>query len=346
MSHLVFLGTYTDNNASEGVYAARFDDETGALTLTGQTARITNPTFVAADPPRHLLLSVGETDTGTVNTLRYDPESGALTPLSTQSAGGAGTCHVSFTKDGKYALAANYTGGSVALLPVNADGTLAPASDIVGHAGSGPKPEQDGPRAHQFQPDPSGRFALAVDLGCDRVFVYRIDDGKLIKVSEGVVSPGSGPRHLAFSPDARFAYVINEHGSTVTTFTWDGKTGTLTPIETVPTLPEGYSGQSYCADIHLSADGRFLYGSNRGHDSIALFSVNRETGRLTPRGHVTDGIRWPRNFVIAPSGRWLLVANQNSDSVVTFARDEETGALTPTGQRLSVPAPVCIEFAS
>jgi 6-phosphogluconolactonase len=346
MSHLVFLGTYTDNKASEGVYAAHFDDETGALTLTGQTARITNPTFVAADPTRHLLLSVGETGSGTVHSLRYDPESGALTPLSAQSAGGAGTCHVNFTKDGRYALAANYSGGSVALLPVNTDGTLAPASDVVKHEGSGPKPEQNGPRAHQFQPDPVGRFALAVDLGCDRVFVYRIEDSKLVKVSEGVVPPGSGPRHLAFSPDARFAYVISEHGCTVTTFRWDGTSGTLTALETISTLPEGYTGQSYCADIHMSADGRFLYGSNRGHDSIAVFAVEGTSGRLTPRGHVTGDIRWPRNFAIAPSGRWLLVANQNGDSIVTFARDAETGALTPTGQRLSIPAPVCIEFAS
>jgi 6-phosphogluconolactonase len=346
MSHLVFLGTYTDNNASAGVYAARFDDASGALTLTGQTARITNPTFVAADPARNLLLVAGEMDSGTVQSLRYDSESGALTPLSTQSAGGPGTCHVNFTRDGRYALAANYTGGSVALLPVNADGTLVPASDVVKHVGSGPKPEQSGPRAHQIQSDPSGRFALAVDLGCDRIFVYQIDDGKLVKVSEGVVPPGSGPRHLAFSPNARFAYVINEHGSTVTTFAWDGGAGTLTPIETIPTLPEGYSGKSYCADIHLSADGRFLYGSNRGHDSIAVFSVDREAGRLTPLGHVTGDIRWPRNFALTPSGRWLLVANQNGDSIVTFARDAETGALTPTGQRLSLPAPVCIEFAS
>jgi 6-phosphogluconolactonase len=346
VNHLIFLGTYTGDNGSAGIYAARFDEETGALALAGPTYFVENPTFLAVDRARRRLLVASEVDDGQIVSLRYDPDTGALAAAEGQSAQGSYPCHVSLTPDGRFALTASYGDGRIAILPIAADGTLEAASDAVQHEGAGPHESQKGPHAHMMIPDPSGRFALAADLGCDRVFVYTITaDGKLVPQSEGIVPPGSGPRHLTFSGDGRFAYLINEHGSTITVFAWDAAAGTLTAVQRVPTLPDDFSDRNACADIHLSPDGRFCYGSNRGHDSLVRFAVDAETGALSPLGHVGTGIDNPRNFALDPSGAFVLVANQDTHDVIVFRRESQTGALIETSERIAVPAPVCIVFA-
>ena len=246
------------------------------------------------------------------------------------------------------ALVANYAGGNVALLPLEPNGALAPAH-VVQHTGKGPNAErQDAPHAHCIIPDPSNRFALAADLGNDRVFVYRLDlDGKSLRhIEEGdaVMRPGAGPRHLAFHPTLPLVFVANELDSTVATLRFDSTRGTVSPQGTLPTVPTGWTGTNYPADIHLAASGRTLYVSNRGHNSIAVFSVAETTGALALDQVVSTEGDWPRNFSLDPSGRWLLVANQRSDSIVVFGRDPETGRLTPTRQRLALPSPVCVRF--
>jgi 6-phosphogluconolactonase len=247
-------------------------------------------------------------------------------------------------------LVANYVGGSVAMLPIQANGALAPAASVIQHTGKGPNADrQEAPHAHCIMPDPSNRFALAADLGVDRVFVYRLDlDGKSLRHVEGgdaVMRPGAGPRHLAFHPTLPLVFVANELDSTVATLRFDAERGALSPQGTSSTLPAGWTGTNYPADIHVAASGRSLYVSNRGHNSIAVFSVAESTGALALDQVVpTDG-DWPRNFSLDPSGRWLLVANQRSDSIVVFGRDPETGRLTATNQRIVIPSPVCLRFS-
>jgi 6-phosphogluconolactonase len=252
-------------------------------------------------------------------------------------------------RSGRVALVANYAGGSVALLPILSDGALAPATSVVQHTGSGPNADrQSAPHAHCIVADPSNRFALAADLGADRVFVYRLDlDGKSLRHIEGgdaVMRAGAGPRHIAFHPTLPFVFVANELDSTVATLRFDAERGMLSPIETRSTLAPGWTGTNYPADIHIAPSGRTLYVSNRGHNSIAVFSVASSTGVLTLDQVVSTDGDWPRNFSLDPTGRWLLVANQRSDSIVVFGRDEESGRLTPTRQRIALPSPACLRF--
>jgi 6-phosphogluconolactonase len=239
----------------------------------------------------------------------------------------------------------------VAVLPIGDDGRLEAASDVRQHHGSGADPErQEGPHAHSVTPDPSNRFALVADLGLDRVVVYRLDleRGALLPHDAGtaVLPPVSGPRHLAFHPSARYVYVINELSSTLTSCAWDEAGGALRPIQSVSTLPVGFSGRSFCADVHVAPSGRFVYGSNRGHDSIAAFAVDPADGTLAALGHTPTQGRTPRNFAIDPSGEYLLAANQDSDSIATFRLDGETGRLTATGHVARIPSPVCVAFAN
>ena len=246
-------------------------------------------------------------------------------------------------------LVANYVGGSVALLPIQADGTLAPAAKVVQHTGSGPNAErQSSPHAHCIVADPSNRFVLAADLGADRVFVYRLDlEGKSLRHVEGgdaVMRPGAGPRHIAFHPTLPLVFVANELDSTVATLRFDAERGALSPRDTRSTLPAGWTGTNYPADIHIAPSGRTLYVSNRGHNSIAVFSVADSTGALALEQVISTEGDWPRNFSLDPTGRWLLVANQRSDSIVVFERDQKSGRLTPTRQRIAVPRPVCLRF--
>ncbi|HJS09091.1 MAG TPA: lactonase family protein, partial [Pirellulales bacterium] len=245
-------------------------------------------------------------------------------------------------------LVANYGGGSVAVLPIDKDGRLRPASSFVQHKGSSVNPKrQEAPHAHSINVDPAGAFAVVADLGLDKVLVYRFDAAAGTLTANdpphATVSPGAGPRHFAFHPSGRFAYVINEMNSTVTAFAYDAKKGTLSEIDTKSTLPGPQQGNS-TAEVQVHPSGKFLYGSNRGHNSLAIFRIDEKTGALTAAGHQLTGGRTPRNFGIDPTGKFVLAANQGSDSVVVFRVDQETGKLEETGQSIKVPTPVCVKF--
>ncbi len=343
-----FVGTYTDGD-SEGIYRCRMNAETGALQTIEATGGVANPSFVALSPDRSILYVVGETTEfdeapgGGVYAFAVDMETRSLQMLNSQPTRGGAPCYVSVTPDGGHVLVANYLGGNVAIYPAASDGRLREASDFEQHEGSSVNERrQEAPHAHCILTDPAGKYALAVDLGIDQVVVYRLEGGELVPAGHASLKPGAGPRHLAFHPRGDRAYVINELDSTVTAFGYND--GTLQPRQTIGTLPQDFEGESYCADIHVSSDGRFVYGSNRGHDSIVVFAVDADTGRLEVVQHVSTGGSWPRNFAIDPTGRFLLVANQRSDDIFVFNIDGGTGRLTATGQSLSIPSPVCIRF--
>jgi len=342
---LLYVGTYTANTRSEGVYLVRMDRRSGELRRIGAVNAGANPSFLTIHPNGRVLYAVNELDTGAVSAFAIVKGIDGLTKLNEQPSDGGAPCYVSVDKSGRALLVANYSGGNVALLPIEANGALAPAH-VVQHTGKGPNAErQEAPHAHCILPDPSNRFALAADLGADRVFVYRLDlDGKALgHVGDAVMAPGAGPRHLAFHPTLPLVFVANELDSTVATLRFDSARGALSPQGTLSTLPAGWTGTNYPADIHVAANGRSLYVSNRGHNSIAVFSVGREGALALEQMISTEG-DWPRNFSLHPTGQWLLVANQRSDSVIVFARDSDTGRLTLTKQKLEIPSPVCLRF--
>lgn len=351
---LFYVGTYT-RNGSEGIYRFRMDPTSGTLTPAGVTTGIENPSFLAIHPDLHTLYAVAEVGEfegkpgGALNAYRIDPQDGDLTFLNQQLTYGAAPCYVSVDATGQVAMVANYSGGNVAAFPIQEDGSLRPASARVQHEGSGPNPKrQEGPHAHSINVTPDNRFALAADLGLDKVIVYRLDpaQGTLSPHDPpyAAVPPGEGPRHFDFHPNGRFLYVINELGSTVTVFAFDGQHATFEPLQTISTLPESWEGSSSCADIHVSPSGRFLYGSNRGHDSIAIYAIDETYGTLSVVGHTSTGGQTPRNFAIDPTGAFLLAANQNTHNIVVFSIDRESGRLEPTGIEASVPMPVCLTF--
>lgn len=347
---LVYVGTYT-HGASEGVYACRFDPSRGTLDDVRVAARLRNPTFLAADrAQRRLYVGHDSADgpDGMVSAFAIDAATGALTPLSTLPTHGWSPCHVSVDATGRCVVVANYDGeggtGSVAVFRIERDGGLAEAA-VLRHEGSSIHPErQTCPHPHSANIDPTNRCVLVPDLGVDRVVIYRMDAARaaLARASAAQVEAGSGPRHLAFHPSGRWAYLLNELGNTVMVFSWEAAAGELRHLQTLPTLPAGFTGRSSCADVHVHPSGRFVYGSNRGHDSIAIFAADSATGRLTPIGQEPTGGRNPRNFTIDPSGTYLLAANQDSDSIVTFRIDAGTGRLLPAGHVTQAPAPVCI----
>ena len=347
---LLYVGTYTEGTRSEGIYLIRMDPRSGELRRTGVVSAGANPSFLAIHPNGRVLYAVNERENGAVSAFAIDRGSGALTRLNEQSSGGGAPCFVSVDPGGRVALVANYAAGSVALLPIQPNGALAPAAQVIQHAGTGPNAErQKAPHAHCILPDPSNRFALAADLGADRVFIYRLDlEGKSLRHVEGgeaVMRPGAGPRHIAFHRTLPLVFVANELDSTVATLRFDAERGTLSPLDTRSTVPAGWTGTNYPADIHVAASGRTLYVSNRGHNSIAVFSVAESMGALALEQLVSTDGDWPRNFSLDPTGRWLLVANQRSDSVVVFGRDPDSGKLTPSHQRIAIPSPVCLRFA-
>jgi 6-phosphogluconolactonase len=355
---LVYFGTYTGAK-SKGIYVSRFDSATGTLTAPELAAEIQNPTFLAVAPGEHFLYAVsevnkiGDKNTGAVDAYAVDAKTGKLTLLNQQDSGGPGPCHLSVDVTGKCLLVANYAGGSIAALPIHADGSLGEAATFIQHTGSGPnKNRQTGPHAHFITTSPDNRFVLNCDLGLDRVFVYDFDAASAKLTDTGgifKVAPGSGPRHLFFSPDHQFVYVINEMGGTITVFSYytyimGMLIAEMDEVQTISTLPKDFSGQNTSAEIALHPSGKFLYASNRGHDSIALFSVDLKTGKLTFVEHQSTMGRTPRHFAIDPTGHWLIAENQASDTVVMFAIDQDTGKLKPTGQTISVGAPVCAVF--
>lgn len=342
----LYVGTYTSGK-SEGIYIYRMDQATGELKRAG-SIKSENPSFLAVDPRKRFLYAVNETPTGAVSSFGIDKGTGQLTFLNQQPSEGADPCHLTVDNRSKSLLVANYTGGNVAVLPIQRNGSLGPAIDVKQHEGSGPREQQKAPHAHCIKLDRLNRHALAADLGSDKVMLYRFNPvtGKLApaKQSFAALHPGAGPRHLTLHPNGKYLYVINELDSSVTTFKYDALRGILTPFETVSTLPRDFTGTSYCADIHVSKSGRFLYGSNRGHNSIVVFAIDDRTKRLKLVEHVSTEGKWPRNFVIDPSGKFLLVANQHTDNVVTFRIDAQSGRLTPTGQVTEIPVPVCLQF--
>jgi 6-phosphogluconolactonase len=353
---LLFVGTYTSKTPSKGIYALRFDDRNGKLAVLGVAAEAVDPSFLTVDPSEKFLYAVNEignfggAKSGAVSAYAIDHGNGKLTALNQVASGGADPCYVSFDKSGKFLFVANYTGGNVAVLPVGADRKLGPRSAFEQHTGHGVvEGRQEGPHAHWMATSPDNRFALAVDLGTDQVVVDKFD------ATNGTLAPndppfakledGAGPRHLVFSPNEKFAYVTNELGSTVTVFAYNAAAGTLEAQQAIGTLPADYNGPNDTAEIAIHPSGKFLYVSNRGHDSIAVFGINAKTGILTSIGDFLTRGKTPRNFAIDPSGHYLLVANQDSNDIEVFRIDTGSGELGFTGERVEVPSPVDIVFA-
>ena len=351
----MYVGTYT-RGASKGIYAYHFDSSTGKTTPIGLVAETENPSFLAIHPNQRFLYAANEISmyegqaAGSVSAFAIDAATHALKLLNRVSSRGAGPCHVAVDKTGKWLFAANYDSGSVAAFPIHEDGSLGEASAFFQQTGTSVNKErQSGPHAHVVALSPDNRFALVADLGLDRVFSYRVDSAKGGLVPNDppfvALAPGSGPRHVAFRPDAKFVYSLNEMLSTVTAFRYDASRGSLKELQTLSTLPNGWSGNNSTAEIVVHPNARFLYASNRGDDSIAIFRIDPSRGTLMFVGRTPTQGKTPRNFAIDPSGTFLLAANQDSSSIVTFRVDPATGRLTPTGDMLEVPSPVCILFA-
>ncbi|MEO8427029.1 MAG: lactonase family protein [Verrucomicrobiota bacterium] len=353
---LVYFGTYTGAK-SKGIYVSRLDVSTGKLAAPELAAETASPSFLAVHPNHRFLYAVGEIDnfsgkkTGAVNAFAMNRTTGKLTLLNQQSSGGPGPCHLVVDGKGKNVLVANYGGGSVEALPVQPDGKMGEASVFIQHKGSSVnRQRQEGPHAHGIYLDAANRFAFVPDLGLDKVLIYRFDatKGSLVPNDppSGSVKPGAGPRHFALHPNGRFAYVINEINCTVTTFGYDHQRGELKDVQTVSTLPAGQEMRpSYStAEIAVHPSGKFLYGSNRGHDTIVVFKIDEKTGQLTYVENQSTQGKTPRSFGIDPTGTYLLAANQDSDNVVVFRIDPKTGGLASTGQKIEVGAPVCVVF--
>jgi 6-phosphogluconolactonase len=350
--YTVFVGTYT-SKGSKGIYSFPFDVKTAHAGEPILAAASEAPSFVAASPNHRFLYACNEIDkfqgksAGSVTGFAIEP-GGKLKQLNVETSGGPGPCWVTVDPTGKNVLVANYGGGSIEVIPIGADGKLEAPSTFIQHHGTGPdKARQEGPHAHSFYTSPDNRFALAADLGLDKVMVYKFDakTGKLTpnKPEAGMVPPGSGPRHMAFHPDGKHVFVINEMKSSLTSFNYDAKAGALTPIETLSTLPHPVAGNS-CAEIAVHPSGKWVYGSNRGHNSIAIFGFDAKTGKLKAEGHQSTGGKTPRSFAIDPSGQVLIAANQDTDNITIFRIDQATGKLKPTGQSLKVSMPVSLEF--
>jgi 6-phosphogluconolactonase len=351
---ILYVGTYT-RGKSEGIYLYRFNLTSGELKPLSIAKGITNPSYLAIDANRKYLYSVNETSefsgkpTGALTAFAIDQRTGELRELNQQPSHGTSPCYTTVDPSGKFVLVANYSSGSLAVFPIKSDGSLGESSDVVQHQGKGQNQRrQEGPHAHCIVMDRSGKYAFAADLGIDKVMIYRFDakTGKLTPNSTpfAQTKPGAGPRHFTIHPGGKFAYVINELDSTLTSFSYDNSKGVLKEMETVSTLPEGFQGNNSCADVHVHPSGKFLYGSNRGHDSIVAFTIDQRSGKLGYLAHESTQGKTPRNFGIDPTGAFLLAANQNSDTVVTFRIDQNTGKLKPSGQVTAVPTPVCLKF--
>ncbi|HWK63692.1 MAG TPA: lactonase family protein [Rhizobiaceae bacterium] len=337
-----------------GLAVFSFDENTLSLKKCAEADDIDNPTFLTVDPETHCIYANSEVfgwKEGTVSAYRFAPETGVLTYLNKQVTLGSIAAHNSLTRDGRFLMVANYSMGeggpdqTVAVFGRNPDGSLTPALSSVAHTGSGPNRErQERSHGHCALQLVDG-LVLVTDLGTDRVFAYRMGpDGRLTKATEAKVRPGAGPRHIALHPDGRTFFVLNELDSTVGTMRVK-RDGAIVMLDVVAALPADVSG-SHGADIHISPDGRFLYCSNRGHDSIAIFSIDRDTCKLAPQGFASCGGRTPRNFAITPSGRHLVVANQDSDTITFLARDIENGSLSASDRRLEIGTPMCVRIAA
>ena len=352
---VVFVGTYTESEAgqSEGIYVYRIDPTSGELTFEKAVQGILNPSYLTIHPQQSFLYAVNEVQRfggqpgGGVSAFSIASVTGELNLLNEQPSHGEDPCYISIEQTGRFALVANYTSGSISMFPIQKDGRLGPVSEVIQHSGSSVHPErQSGPHAHCILPNPTNHFAIAVDLGLDKLLIYRMDlvRGKLHKDSEVKVEPGAGPRHLTFHPNAHYAYLINELNSTLIAYRYDSDVGTFEEIETVPALLKDFKGGNLCADLHISPNGKYLYASNRGHDSIVCFLIDENTGKLTCRNHTSTEGQEPRNFAIDPSGVFLVAANQKTNNIVTFKIDPTSGQLSKTGHEVEVSMPVCVKF--
>jgi 6-phosphogluconolactonase len=352
---LVYVGTYTDKG-SKGIYAYRFDPVSGESDVIGLVAETPNPSFLAVDPSHKYLYAVNEIDnfngsrSGAVSVFAVDRTSGRLTLVQQVSSLGADPAHVSLDKTGKYLLVANYTSGNIAVFPIEKDGRLGPRSAFVQHAGSSVNKErQAGPHAHEIQSSNDNQFVLTADLGLDELLVYRFNPttGSLTPNDPAFakISAGSGPRHFSTSPSGKFVYLVNEMASTVTVFSYTASSGKLQEQQTISTLPADFKGENTTAEISVDAQGKFLYASNRGDDSIAVFGIDPSSGKLSFMERVPTGGKTPRHFTLDPTGKWLFAANQDSNSITIFSVDPNNGRLTATSHVLQVATPVCVAFA-
>ncbi len=349
----VFVGTYT-GGPSKGIYAYELNMLDGSLKQLGLAAEAQNPSFLAIHPNKQLLYAANEIGrfqgkpVGAVTGFKIDAVTGKLNKINDQSSGGDGPCHLVVDKAGKNVLVANYGGGSVAVLPIDSEGQLKAATAFVQHKGSSVNPQrQKEPHAHSIHVDAQNRFAFAADLGMDKVMIYRFDaDSGGLAANDPAfasVKPGGGPRHFAFSPDHKRAYVNNEITSSVTAFSYNEATGALAETQTISTLPADWNGNNSTAEIQVHPTGKFVYCSNRGHNSVAVFSVD-SNGRLSHVENESTRGKTPRNFGIDPTGKYLIAANQDSDTLAVFSIDSQSGKLTPLGEPVSAPKPVCVKF--
>ena len=349
----VYFGTTSEKNTSEGIYLARFDPDTGKLSPATLATKITSPMFINFHPGKPVLYAIGETKTtegktkGHVASYAVDRSTGALTLLNQQPGGGDALCYVLVDRTGRVALTAAYRDGFVATHPLRDDGSLGEYKSLVRHSGSSVHPRQKSPHAHNIDLDPANRFALVADLGLDQVLTYRLDPatGTIAQQPEPFLTkPGAGPRHVAFDPAGKHVYIVNELDNTIIAADYDSKTGRLKEKQTLTLLPPDYKGESTAAEVVVHPSGKFLYASNRGYDSLALFAIELTSGKLTFVEHMREGIKHPRHFAIDPTGHWLLCANRDNDSVTVYKIEQATGRLTPSSGSVTIPMPTCVKF--
>lgn len=355
---LVYVGTYTSGKSkSEGIYIYKLNLDSGDLRPYRTVKNVVEPSYLAIDKSKKYLYAVNETieyegrKSGAVSAFAIDQKTGDLTFLNKQATSGGAPCFVTVSENRKFALVANYVDGNTAVFPIDEDGKLGASIDLKQNSGSGPnKDRQETAHAHSINLDEKNHFALLCDLGLDKIFIYEFDknSGKLKPNAAQEyfqAKAGAGPRHLAIHPDGKIAFLINELDSSITALEYDTKHGTLKEIQTVSTLPADFKGtNNTCADVHVSPNGKFLYGSNRGHDSIVSYKIDEKTGQLEFIEHVSTQGKTPRNFVIEPGGKFLLAANQNSNSIAVFGIDEKTGKLSPAGKPVTAQTPVCLRL--
>ncbi|MFZ0319807.1 MAG: lactonase family protein [Candidatus Sulfotelmatobacter sp.] len=354
--YLMYVGTYTEEGStSKGIYAYRFDSATGQLTSIGLAAQTTNPSFLAVHPNHRFLYAVNEVGnyqgqkSGGVSAFAIDHTNGKLTLLNEVASGGADPCYITIDQTGKFVLVANYTGGSISVFPIQQDGRLGPATAFVQHTGRGTNPKrQEGPHAHSIDLSPDNRFAIVDDLGLDETLVYKFDSVKGSLTTNdppfAKAKAGAGPRHFALGPNGKFGYLIDEMGDTVSVFSFDASAGTLHPLQTISTIPQDFTKQNDDAEIAIHPSGKFLYASNRGHDSIAVFAIDPDKGTLSLIEYAPTKGQNPRHFAIAPGASLLFAENEKSDNIVIFRINPKTGRLTPTGKVLDISQPVCVKF--
>ena len=345
----VYFGTYTDKSPSEGIYHSILDAGTGELSAPELVCKTSKPSFIAIHPDGEKIYAVTEGDPGKIKAFAIDPKTKKLKLINSALSGGKGPCYVSVSKSGKTLLSANYRSGSLASLSINPDGSLEEPTTVIQHSGSGiNKQRQKGPHAHSINLSPDNRFAYVADLGIDKIMIYKLDSATS-ELSQNnppffKAKPGAGPRHFTFHPNGKFAYLINELDNTIVALSYNSENGGLTEIQAVSTLPEEYTGETKTAEVKVHPNGKFLYGSNRGHDSIVTYRINSESGKLTLAGFQNTGIKNPRHFNIDPSGTFCIVGNQDTNNILLFKVDIKTGLLIPTATNFSIGKPICVKF--